>query len=82
MVTGWTMKGSEFESRWGQKFSLLHVVRTGSGAPINLLSNGYRRALSPEVKRLGREADHSPQTSAEVTKMWVYTSDSQYVFIT
>jgi hypothetical protein len=24
-------KGSEFESRWGQEFSLLHVVQTGSG---------------------------------------------------
>jgi hypothetical protein len=26
------------------------------------------------VKRPGREADHSPPTSAEVKKMWVYTS--------
>jgi hypothetical protein len=26
------------------------------------------------VKRLGREADHSPPTSAEVKKMWIYTS--------
>jgi hypothetical protein len=25
-------KGSEFESRWGQEFSFLHVVQTGSGA--------------------------------------------------
>jgi hypothetical protein len=31
-------------------------------------------ALSPGVKRPGREADHSPQTSAEVKKTWVYTS--------
>jgi hypothetical protein len=29
------------------------------------LSNGYRGALSP-----GREADHSPPTSAEVKKTW------------
>jgi hypothetical protein len=28
----WTTKGSEFESRYGQEFSLLHVVQTGSGA--------------------------------------------------
>jgi hypothetical protein len=27
----------------------------------------------PEVKRPGREADHSPPTSAEVKKMWIYT---------
>jgi hypothetical protein len=42
--------------------------------PPNLLSNGYRGAvLSPRVKRQGREADHSPPTSAEVKKMWIYT---------
>jgi hypothetical protein len=31
-------------------------------------------ALSPGVKRPGREADHSPPASAEVKKMWIYTS--------
>jgi hypothetical protein len=31
------------------------------------------RALSPGVKRPGREADHSP-TSVEVKKTWIYTS--------
>jgi hypothetical protein len=30
LATGWTAEGSEFESRWGQKFSILHVVPTGS----------------------------------------------------
>jgi hypothetical protein len=29
---GWTTEGSEFDSRLSQEFSLLHVVRTGSGA--------------------------------------------------
>jgi hypothetical protein len=33
-------------------------------------------SLSPKVKRPGREADHSPPTSAEVKKMWIYTSTS------
>jgi hypothetical protein len=28
----------------------------------------------PGVKRPGREADHSPPTSAEVKKTWIYTS--------
>jgi hypothetical protein len=28
----------------------------------------------PGVKRQGREADQSPLTSAEVKKMWIYTS--------
>jgi hypothetical protein len=32
MATGWTTKGSDFESRWEKEFSLPHVVQTGSGA--------------------------------------------------
>jgi hypothetical protein len=28
-------------------------------------------ALSPGLKQQGREADHSPPTSAEVKKMWI-----------
>jgi hypothetical protein len=35
----------------------------------------------PGVKRYGREADHSPPTSAEVKKMWIYTSTPLYVFM-
>jgi hypothetical protein len=35
----------------------------------------------PVVKRQGREADHSPPTSAEVKKMWIYTSTPPYVFM-
>jgi hypothetical protein len=31
-------------------------------------------ALSPGVKWPGREVDHSPPTSAEVKKLWIYTS--------
>jgi hypothetical protein len=38
-------------------------------------------ALSPGVKRPGREADHSPPTSAEVKKTWIYTSTPPYAFI-
>jgi hypothetical protein len=30
-------------------------------------------ALSPGVKRQGHEADHSPPTSVEVKKTWIYT---------
>jgi hypothetical protein len=39
--------------------------------PPSLLVPG---ALSPGVKRQGRETDHSPTTSAEVKKMWIYIS--------
>jgi hypothetical protein len=35
----------------------------------------------PEVKRQGREADHSPPTIAEVKKMWIYTSTPLCIFM-
>jgi hypothetical protein len=35
----------------------------------------------PGVKRQEHEADHSPPTSAEVKKMWIYTSTPIYVFM-
>jgi hypothetical protein len=35
----------------------------------------------PGVKRQGREADHSPPTSAEVKKMWIYSSTPTHVFM-
>jgi hypothetical protein len=38
-------------------------------------------ALSPTVKRPGREADHSSPASAEVKKMWIYTSTPTYAFM-
>jgi hypothetical protein len=35
------------------------------------------RGSSPGVKRLGREADHSPPSSAEIKNAWSYTSIPQ-----
>jgi hypothetical protein len=37
-------------------------------------------ALSLGAKRLGREVDHSPPASAEVRKIWIYTSTHPYAF--
>jgi hypothetical protein len=73
-------EGSEYESRWWQEFSLLHSIQTGSGAhPASYpISTGD---LSPGVKLQGREADHSPLTSVEVKKMWIYTSTPSYAFM-
>jgi hypothetical protein len=48
---------------------------------VYLLSNEYRGDLSPELKRPGREADHSPPTSAQVKKTWTYTSTPPYLFM-
>jgi hypothetical protein len=79
LATGWRTEWSEFDSRYGQKLSLLHVVQTGSGAhPAYLMGNG---GSFPGVKRPGREADHSPPTSAEVKNTWLYTSTPPYVYI-
>jgi hypothetical protein len=44
--------------------------------PPNLLSNGYQK-----VKRPGREADHSPPSSAEVKNARNYISTPQYAFM-
>jgi hypothetical protein len=38
-------------------------------------------AVSSGLKRPGREDDHSPPTSAEVKKTWIYTSTPPYVFM-
>jgi hypothetical protein len=38
-------------------------------------------ALSPRVKRQGRETEHSPPASADVKKMWIYMSTPPYVFM-
>jgi hypothetical protein len=39
------------------------------------------RALSPAVKLTGHEANHSPPDSAEVNKMWIYTSTDPYAIM-
>jgi hypothetical protein len=45
------------------------------------LSSGYMGAVSPGIKRPGSEADHPPPASAEVKKMWIYTSTVPYTFM-
>jgi hypothetical protein len=58
-------------------FSIHHRVQNGSGAHPASYPMGIRGSF-PGVKRPGREADHSPPSSAEV-KEWVeLTSTSQY----
>jgi hypothetical protein len=50
--------------------------------PPRRLSNGYGAgSLSPWLKPSGPEGDHSPPTSAEVKKIWIYTSIPLYVFM-
>jgi hypothetical protein len=47
--------------------------------PIQWVAGGG--GLSPEVKRPGREGDHSPPTSAEVKKTWTYILTAPEVFM-
>jgi hypothetical protein len=54
--------------------------QTGSGAHPTSYTVGTGTSF-PGVKRPGREADHLPPTSAEVKKMWIYTSTSPYAFM-
>jgi hypothetical protein len=65
--------GSEFEFRWEEEFLFHHIVQTGSGAHPAFYPRSIG-ALSPGVKRPGREADHTPPFSAKVKKTWVNTS--------
>jgi hypothetical protein len=51
-----------------QDFSLLHSVQTGSGAHQASYPMGTRGRFPRGLNRQGREADHSPPTSAEVKK--------------
>jgi hypothetical protein len=49
--------------------------------PSSLLSNGYQGPFPPGVQWQGLEGDHSPPASAEVNKMWIYTSSLPYAFM-
>jgi hypothetical protein len=71
----WTTEGSEFESQWGQQFSPLHVIQTIH--PIHCVLGCFPLG----VKQLGREADHSPQTIAEVKKMCIGNNDPYYIIM-
>jgi hypothetical protein len=54
-------------------FSLHHCLQNGSGAHPASYPMGIRSS-SLGVKWPGREADHSPPSSAEVKNEWSYTS--------
>jgi hypothetical protein len=73
LITGWTTEGSEFESRQGQKFSVLLAVQTGPGIHTTSYTMGIGGSF-PGLKRPGREVANSLPASAEVKKMWIYTS--------
>jgi hypothetical protein len=76
-------------------YSASHTLTVGSYSYRSLFTTVSRPALGPTqspiqwvpgalslgVKRPGREADHSPPSSAEVNNARSYTSTPQYVFM-
>jgi hypothetical protein len=64
---------------------LLNRIILGHFNPFHLFANfSLRHSLtfsSTYAFFQGREADHSPPTSAEVKKMWIYTPTPPYVFM-
>jgi hypothetical protein len=77
---GWTIGVLGFDFRQGLGIFLFTTVsRTALGPtqpPIQWIPGVF-----PGVKQLGREADHSPPTSAGVKNAWNYTFTSQYTFM-
>jgi hypothetical protein len=53
---------------------LLHNVQTEIWGPASFLFNEVPWVLSPRVKWLRREANHSPPSSVKVKNKWSYTS--------
>jgi hypothetical protein len=79
IATGWTTKGLMLSSGRVKNFlfSMSSWLALGSTQPPIQWAPG---ALSPGIKRPGREADHSPPASDEVKKMWIYISTPSYAF--
>jgi hypothetical protein len=67
-------------SLFSKEFSFSMSSRLALGPtqpPIHYKSG----AFFPELKRPGREAEHSHPFAAEFKEMWIYTSAFPYVFM-
>jgi len=60
---------------------MLNVTTSKLGKMYGPLVCSNYSVLSPELRRLGLEADHSPPSCADVTA-WSYISSPPYVFFT
>jgi hypothetical protein len=71
-----------FNSRQGQWW--IYLFSTASKPALGLTQLPIQwvpEALSPGVKRPGREANHSPPSNGEVKNRWSYTSTPFYIFV-
>jgi hypothetical protein len=80
LATGWMAGGSESSPGKVRNFLFSTLPRPALG-PTQPPIIWVLGALSPGVKRPGREVDYSPPASAKVKKMWLYTSTPPYVFM-
>jgi hypothetical protein len=65
-ATGWTLGALDFDSRRGLGIFLFTTASTTALEPTQTTIQWVPGALSLVVKRPGREADHSPPSSAEL----------------
>jgi hypothetical protein len=80
-ATGWTIGVLRFDSRRGLGIFLFTTASRTALGPTQPPIQWIPGALSLGIKRPGREADHSPPSSAEVKNAWSYTSTPRNVFM-
>jgi hypothetical protein len=68
---GWKTNCFGFKSREDKEFLSLHTVLIGSGAHAVSIPM-VTRALSPRVKRPGREANQSHSVRVQAKETWIY----------
>jgi hypothetical protein len=78
---GWTFRVLGFNSQQGLGIFLFITVSIMALGPTQFPFQWVTGTLSLGVKWLGREADYSPPSSAEVKNAWSCTSTPQYVFM-
>jgi hypothetical protein len=76
LVFGYELDDRWFESRQGMGIFLFITVSIPALRPTQAPIQWAPGALSLGIKRTGREADHSPSYSAEITKAWSCISTS------
>jgi hypothetical protein len=80
-ATDWTMGVLGCDSRRRLRIFLFTTASITALGPTQPPIQWVPGALNLGEKRPGREADHSPPSSAEVKNAWSYTSTPQYVFM-
>jgi hypothetical protein len=84
IATGYGLDDQEGGGGSSSPFRVRNFLFSISSRPAWVHPTSYKMGTGGSflgLKRQGREADHSPPTSAEVKKMWIYTSTPPYVFM-